>query len=89
MKTNPDYILREIAGEHILVPCGEAAKAVNGLINLNETAAFVWQSVDTAPDEQTIIERVKAHFEVGTEIAERDVRGLLRELRLLGMVLDD
>ena len=89
MKTNPDYILREIAGEHILVPCGEAAKNVNGLINLNETAAFIWKSVDTAPDEETIIERMKEHFEVEPEIAERDMRGLLRELRLLGMVLDD
>lgn len=89
MRTNPDFILREIAGEHILVPCGEAAKAINGLINLNGTAAFIWKSVDAAPDEETIIEQVKEHFEVEQETAEQDVHGLLRELRLLGMVLDD
>ena len=50
MKTHPDFILRQIAGENILVPCGEAAKRLSGLINLNSTAAFIWQNLNDAKD---------------------------------------
>ena len=41
MKTNPDYILRELAGETILVPTGAASQKLNGMLCLTETAAYM------------------------------------------------
>lgn len=89
MKTNPDFILRQIAGENILVPCGEAAKRINGLINLNSTAAFIWKNLDEVQNLDELAARVMEEFEVDGETAERDVKGLTRELAMLGMVLED
>ena len=89
MITNPDFILRQIAGENILVPCGEAAKKINGLINLNSTAAFIWKNLDEVKDLDELAARVMAEFEVDEETAKRDVNGLTRELAMLGMVLAD
>ena len=34
---NEDYIVREIAGETILVPTGASAEHFNGMLTLNET----------------------------------------------------
>lgn len=42
MKLNPDYILRNIAGEQVVVPTGQAGQKFNGLITLNSTAVFLW-----------------------------------------------
>ena len=39
MKICKEFVLREIAGEAVLVPVGDAAKEFNGLINLNDVAA--------------------------------------------------
>jgi len=89
MRTNPDFILRQIAGENILVPCGEAAKKVNGLINLNSTAAFIWKNLDQAEDLDTLAAKLMDEFEVDEETAKRDVAGLTRELSMIGMVLED
>ena len=89
MKTHPDFILRQIAGENILVPCGEAAKRLNGLINLNSTAAFIWQNMDDAKDLDELTARVMESFEVDEETARRDVNGLTAELILMGMVLTE
>lgn len=89
MKTNPDFILRQIAGENILVPCGEAAKQINGLINLNSTAAFIWKNLDEVENLDELAARVMAEFEVDEETAKRDVEGLTRELTMIGMVLAD
>ena len=89
MRTNPDFILRQIAGENILVPCGEAAKKINGLINLNSTAAFIWKNLDEVKDLEELAARVREEFEVDEETAKRDVEGLTRELTMIGMVLAD
>ena len=89
MKTHPDFILRQIAGENILVPCGEAAKRLSGLINLNSTAAFIWQNLNDAKDLDELTARVMENFEVDEETTRRDVNGLTAELILAGMVLTE
>ena len=46
MKVNSDFVMRNIAGENILVPTGEAAEKFNGMITMNEVAAFMWKNID-------------------------------------------
>ena len=86
MKTNSEFILREIAGEAVLIPTGEASQNLNGMIHLTETGAFIWKQVDTAAEE--ITERIRLEFEVDEETARRDVRGFLHELYIRGLVAD-
>ncbi|HJC90789.1 MAG TPA: PqqD family protein [Candidatus Mediterraneibacter excrementigallinarum] len=88
MKTNSEYMLREIAGESVLIPTGSASQKLNGMIRLTDTAAFIWKQVDTAADLREITERVREEFDVDNETARRDVRGFLYELYIRGMVLD-
>ena len=88
MRTNPEYILRTIVDDHILVPCGEATTKFNGLINLNETAAFVWNAIDDSKDVDEIIQKVMKEFEVDEEMAAKDVKGLIKELIMVGMVIE-
>ena len=40
MKTNKEYMLREIAGETVLVPTGSASQKLNGMIRLTESAGY-------------------------------------------------
>ena len=46
MKRNTDFMLRDIAGEVILVPTGAATQQFNGMITLNEVAAFIWKNLN-------------------------------------------
>ena len=41
-----DFILREIAGEAVLVPVGENTELSNSIISLNETSVFLWKLFD-------------------------------------------
>ena len=87
MKTHPDFVLRQIAGENILVPCGESTKRLSGLINMNGTAAFIWQNINDAKNLDELTARVVNSFEVDEETARRDVNGLTAEMIQKGMVL--
>lgn len=88
MKTNKEYMLREIAGETVLVPMGSASQKLNGMIRLTESAAFIWKQVDTAADLEEIITRVQDEYEVDEDTARRDIYGFLRELYVRGIVQD-
>ena len=39
MNVKLDFVLREIAGETLLVPAGKTALDLNGMLTLNETGA--------------------------------------------------
>lgn len=86
MKTNKEYMLREIAGETVLVPTGSASQKLNGMIRLTESAAFIWKQVDTAADLEEIVARVRDEYEVDEGTARRDIYGFLRELYIRGIV---
>ena len=86
MKTNKEYMLRDIAGEWVLIPTGLASQRLNGMIQLTDTAAFIWRQVDIAKNLQEIIMRVTEEFEVEEETAVQDVWGFLEELYIRDMV---
>ena len=80
MKTNSLYIHREIAGESLLIPVGEATKKLNGMIQLNKVATFIWKNIDTASSLEEIVSLVCQEFEVELERARTDVLALCKEL---------
>lgn len=88
MKTNDEYMLREIAGEAVLIPTGSASQKLNGMIQLTESAAFIWKQVDTAADLEEIVVRVQEEYEIDEETARRDIYGFLRELYIRDIVRD-
>ena len=51
MKTSNEFIMREIAGEYVLVPIGKRALTFQGLVTMNEVGALIWEMMEK--DEQT------------------------------------
>lgn len=79
MKRNTDFMLRDIAGEVILVPTGAATQQFNGMITLNEVAAFIWKNLDESKSKEELVDKIMDEFEVDEETARTDVEGICRE----------
>lgn len=88
MKTNEFYILREIAGDNLLVPVGEATQRLNGMVQLTETAAFIWNHINEAKDLEELVKMITDEYEVDEETARNDVFGFTKELYMREMILD-
>ncbi|MBO5067814.1 MAG: PqqD family protein [Clostridia bacterium] len=86
MKIKDGFILREVAGNYIVVAVGEAVKSFNGVINLNETGAFLWKILQTGGDEQSLITALLSEYEVSEEIAKRDVQTFITKLTEAGLI---
>ena len=52
MRLKEGFILHEVGEEHMAVATGEAAKAFNGIIRNNETAAYIFELLQKVPNHQ-------------------------------------
>lgn len=62
MKLNENYILRTVAGSDVVVAVGKEAAKLRGMMNLNDTAAFIWRCLEKGFDEEKIIEKLKEEY---------------------------
>lgn len=80
MKIKEGFVLREVAGNFIVVAIGESVKQFNGVINLNETGAFLWKALEKGATEEQLVDTLLAEYEVEKEIAEKDVKAFVEKL---------
>lgn len=81
MKIKEGFILREIAGNSIIVPVGEASKSFNGMINVNSTGAFLFklmQEKDMSKEE--LVAELLKEYDVPADIAGRDVEAFMKKI---------
>lgn len=86
MKINPDFVLREISGDYIIVPTGKTTLNYNGLFTLSEVGAFIWKCIPDAADKEDIIQSLMREYEVTHEDAEKDTTEFLDQLKKYNMI---
>lgn len=88
MKASSDFILRDIAGECILVPVGAAAAKFNGLITMNGLGRFIFELLAEEQTVETLVEKITGEYDVTAETAACDVEEFLQQLREIGALVD-
>ena len=88
MKVNQNFILREIAGESMLIPVGAAAAKFNGLITLNETGATIFKALAHETSLEALVDAVTAEYDIDRETARNDAEEFLQQLRLAGALVE-
>lgn len=86
MKIKKDFITRTIAGETVVVPTGEAAVHLNGMITLNETAAFIWNFLQETHTKEELLAAMLEEFDVDEADALADIEGFTGALLEQGML---
>lgn len=81
MKIEKEYILREIAGDYIIVPVGAAALEFNGMITVNETGAFLWEKLREGTTKEELLHAMLEEYEVSEKEAEADIQEFLQMLQ--------
>lgn len=72
MKLEKNIIVREIAGEYILIPTGEAALKMTGIFAVTEVGAEIWKRLSLGKDEDTVIAELLAEYEVDEATLRQD-----------------
>ncbi len=84
MKVREDYIMRPVADTWAVVPVGEAAKAFNGMLTLNESGALLWNTLKKGASKEELIKALRAEYSVSEETASADTDEFLAKLKEAG-----
>ena len=79
-------VKRDIAGDTILVPVGDASLKLKGLITLNETGSFLWDVLPDAAGPKELVDRLEEEFDADRPTLEADVAAFLAELTKWGIL---
>ena len=81
MKIKEGYILREVAGNYLVVAVGEASLDFNGVITLNETGVFLWNKLSQGATEEELVCAMTEEYEIDDAVAKSDVLAFLGKLK--------
>ena len=82
MKLKDQLILREVAGQYVIVPTGKRVREVTSVVYISSSAAYLWDYMkdhDFTKDE--LVDRILDHYEgVTAEKAAADIDQFLKTL---------
>ena len=80
MKLNGTFTLREIAGEILVIPVGNTALELNGMIVLNPVSRVIWECLERGTDREQLLKAILDRFDVDESVAKEDMESFLSEL---------
>lgn len=80
MRINKEFVLREIAGDYIIIPIGSTALEFHGLITVNEVGVTLWKMLQEEVTMEDLVQGVLTEYDVEEEIAREDIREFLDTL---------
>lgn len=85
MKLKDGFLLRQVAGEHVVLPIGPELDP-NMMITLNGTGAFLWERLQHETDEDTLVNALLAEYDVDEARARACVADFVQKLKDSGFL---
>ena len=86
MKIKGEYVLREIAGDYILIPIGKTALEMNGMITMDEVGVTIWKGIQEEQDPEEILSTILNTYEVEEKEARKDMEEFFEKLLDAGLI---
>ena len=79
-QVHPDFVLREIGDEAVLVPAGDANDFENCIISLNDTYCFIWKQFQEPNTIETVAAQALEQYEAPEGLIKLQVKEAVEEL---------
>ena len=82
MKLKDQLILREVAGQYVIVPTGKRVREVTSIVYISSSAAYLWDYMkDHEFTREDLVQRIMEHYTgVTEEQAGADIDKFLQKL---------
>lgn len=80
MKIKEGFLLRNVAGNNVVVPIGKATLDFNGMMSLNDTGAFLFEKLIEGTSKEQLIEDLMNAYDVDKELAAKDVEDFIAKV---------
>lgn len=86
MKIKSGFLLRQVGGNHVVVPVGAQSVDFRCIITLNEVGAFLWKKLEQESTAAELVEAILSEYDVTADIAGADVERFVASLREKGLL---
>jgi len=87
MKIKDGFLLRTIAGTHIVVPVEDRVIEFKGMMVLNDISAKIWGFMDVDREYDDIVDFVLSEYETDSETVKKDLDALLQKMENSGVLV--
>ncbi len=86
MKIKEDLMLRNIAGEWIVVPMGERLTEFCGMMRLNDSGAFIWEQLQKETTKEEIISAMRSTYDAAEDQLVCEVDAFIKKLNEINVL---
>ena len=86
LQLKEDFVLRKVCGVNVVLPSGLKVKDFGGALNLNDTAALIFEQLQAGKTAEEAAAALVAAYDVTPEKALADVQKTIDLLREAGVV---
>jgi hypothetical protein len=84
----PNYVMRNIAGDHVLVKTRNSDFGNTNVFVFNDTGAFLWQNLSEKKSRAQLVSLLVDQYGIGEAPAESDVDQFLKKCMAEGFVAE-
>lgn len=88
MKIKDGFLIRDVAGQAVIIPDGKNNTDFKGMIKLNGTGKLIWESVANGEEEEAIALKLSEEYGITKEKALNDVQGFLCKMKEEGFIAE-
>lgn len=85
MKLKDGFVLRQVADQTVVLPCGDDMD-LNMMITLNDTGAFLWRRLEKDMEETELVQALLAEYDVDADTAKAAVSAFVEKLEKHGFL---
>ena len=86
LQLNKDFVLRKVCGVNVVLPTGLQVKDFGGALNLNDTAALIFEQLQAGKSAEEAAAALMAEYDVTPEKALAAVQETIESLREAGVM---
>ncbi len=88
MKIKEGYVLRQVAGNSIVVAIGDEAINFNGIITINGAGAFLWEKLTHGASKDELLSAMLSEYDIDSETASKDIDEFIDCLKNANLLCD-
>ncbi len=86
MEFKKTFVKRNVGGDILLVPLGDAMYENVGIFVLTEVASFIWDLLPRVQTEEELLQAILDEYDVEEAAARADLEAFLNKLRKEGII---
>lgn len=86
MKIKDGFVLREVAGNDVVIGVGKTMTDFNGVITLGGSGASLWKMLEKGATHKELLDFVLSEYDIDKQTAENDINAFTEKLRSINLL---